>query len=724
MLKASELIPRLPLLLLALATLLPAAPAVAQGEGGERPRVIILGFDGADPDRVQEYMDAGHLPHLQRLAEQGSFGPLGTSNPAESPVSWANFTTGKGPGHHGIFDFLRRTPGTYFPEIALATEGTRPLLPSSLARAGLTAGLGLVVLLLVLAGLRVLGRSPRAALLAGIVVALPFWALGAVATFRWLPRELPEPRLNREGTPFWDIAAGSGVRVTAIDIPVTFPATGADGVQLTTGLGTPDIRKTWGNWSVYSSVPFEEEFSETAGNLKHVMMNGDRGVTTVRGPANFMAEGKPEISPEMVLTRQGNGLRIEVQGHTLELAEGEWSDFVALQFRMNPLVKLVGMTRFKLLRGGEDFHLYQEPLNFHPHHLPPTVAISHPKGYAGELADRYGLRETLGWSIATNPLKDEQIDHDSFLEDLEFTMERREQVIEGELARDDWDLFIGVFLSTDRMQHMMYRFVDEGHPFHDEELAAKYGDRILWSYQQMDRIVGEVMAEHVDDRTHLMVISDHGFHSFRRGVNLNTWLVKNGFMALKGLDPDANYQRLEDFFDPEGRFFQNVDWSRTQAYCLGLGSIYLNLRGRESQGAVNPSEYAAVRDSLAAALGRMEDPDYPGQSVVRNVFSRDEIFRGPRLYEAPDLFVGFESNWRVSWQTAAGGIPPEVFEDNMNNWSGDHCSVSPDISGGIFFSSRPLPLRQRNIVDIAPTVLELFGVDAPDDLEGSSLLGN
>ena len=100
----------------------------------------------------------------------------------------------------------------------------------------------------------------------------------------------------------------------------------------------------------------------------------------------------------------------------------------------------------------------------------------------------------------------------------------------------------------------------------------------------MDRIVGEIMDRYVDDDTMLMVISDHGFHSFRRGVNLNTWLVKNGYMALKGqglADEDGNYQRLEDFLDPEDRFFKNVDWSRTKAYCLGLGSIFINLRGRD-----------------------------------------------------------------------------------------------------------------------------------------------
>jgi predicted AlkP superfamily phosphohydrolase/phosphomutase len=554
-----------------------------------------------------------------------------------------------------------------------------------------------------------------------VFLSLPIAAFAALALFRWLPYELPIAEATRKGTPFWDHVAEAGYRVTAIDLPVTFPAQAADGVQMTSGLGTPDVRQTWGNWTIYSDENFTKTSTETAGNLRHVEMSGDTGRGMMRGPVNFLAEGRPELDLPMEFTRVAGGLIVEVQGNRFELQEGEWSDWASVSFKFNPLIKMVAMTRFKLLSASEPFRVYQEPLNFDPHHLPPTVNISSPRGYAAELADQYGLRETVGWSIATNPLKDDQIDYDTFLEDLSYTMKQREAVVKGELAKDDWDLFIGVFLSTDRMQHMMYRFVDEGHPNYDAELAAKYADRIPWVYQQMDRIVGDIMAEHVDENTHLMIISDHGFHSFRRGVNINTWLVKNGFMSLKGLDPSANYQNLEDFFDPDGRFFKNVDWSKTQAYCLGLGSMYMNLRGRESRGIINPSEYDKVRDEIIDALLAMEDPNYPDEAVVRAVFKREDIFAGPMLPNAPDLFVGFETKWRVSWQTGAGGIPPDIFEDNMNNWSGDHCSVDPLITGGIFFSNRKLPERPRHIMDLAPTALKAFGIPIPEDLEGSPL---
>jgi predicted AlkP superfamily phosphohydrolase/phosphomutase len=690
----------------------------------DESRVIIIGFDGVDPDLARELMDEGKLPNLSALAEQGTFSDLGTTNPAESPVSWASFATAKGPGHHGIFDFLRRTPGTYFPEIALARAETTPG-PSPAIIFGVRTGVGVLGFFLVFLLLKAFRTRGRIATAVGAVAGVAIIVATGPVAARWIPSELPLPVLNRQGTPFWDEVAKAGKRVTAIDIPVTFPAMAEDGVQLTTALGTPDVRQTWGSWYLYSSEEFESEFSETAGTLRTVALADGVGETMMRGPRNFMVEERPEVEVPITFRKVDDSrMELTVQGESQTLAIDEWSDFFHVRFQLSPLVRIVATTRFKLLDMDPEWHVYQEPLNFDPHHLPPTVNISYPRQFAGQLADRYGLRETLGWSIATNPLKDDAIDYGTFVEDLEFTLENRRRVVMGELERGDWDLFTAVYMYTDRMQHMMYRVFDEGHPYYDAELAERFGDRIEWSYVEMDRIVGEIRDRFVDDNTLLMVISDHGFHSFRRGVNLNTWLVKNGHMGLKGAglaDADGNYQRLEDFLDPDGRFFQNVDWSNTDAYCLGLGSIYINLRGREQQGAVRPSEYDRVCQEIIDGLLALRDPEDPDRTVVSAVYRRDEIFRGPQSGRAPDLFVGFDSDYRVSWQTSAGGIPPDIFEDNMNNWSGDHCSVAPDQTAGIFFANRPLPMRERSIMDVGPTALKALDVPVPADYEGSPL---
>ena len=117
----------------------------------------------------------------------------------------------------------------------------------------------------------------------------------------------------------------------------------------------------------------------------------------------------------------------------------------------------------------------------------------------------------------------------------------------------------------------------------------------------------------------------------------------------------------------------------------------------------------------------LEDPRFPGVPVVLDVVRREDVFHGPRFLEAPDLLICFNTNYRVSWQTSLGGVPPEVIEDNMDNWSGDHCSFDPSISQGIFFSSDTLPERSRSIMDIGATVLRYLNVEVPGDMDGSAL---
>ncbi|HET9252726.1 MAG TPA: nucleotide pyrophosphatase, partial [Candidatus Eisenbacteria bacterium] len=210
------------------------------------------------------------------------------------------------------------------------------------------------------------------------------------------------------------------------------------------------------------------------------------------------------------------------------------------------------------------------------------------------------------------------------------------------------------------------------------------------------------------------------FSSFRRAVNINTWLVRNGYMTLKSDDPVRD-RNLEDLFG-RGTFWPNVDWSRTRAYALALGQIYVNLEGRERHGVVRRgAEYEALRKELVQKFGDLRDPEQGGVRVVRRVFTRDELYRGPYFSEAPDLVVGFERGYRVSWQTSLGGIPPEVFEPNERRWSADHCSVDPAHVPGVLFSSRPLGKPEARIIDIAPTVLSRLGVAPAKDMDGVDL---
>jgi predicted AlkP superfamily phosphohydrolase/phosphomutase len=264
---------------------------------------------------------------------------------------------------------------------------------------------------------------------------------------------------------------------------------------------------------------------------------------------------------------------------------------------------------------------------------------------------------------------------------------------------------------------MMWRLIDPTHPMYDAALAAKYGDSIERIYRRADDLVGRLRAKVPKDAV-FMVMSDHGFHSFRRGVNLNTWLVQNGYMAFEG---QSEKKTLADLFG-RGRFFQGVDWKRTKAYAVGLGQIYFNLEGREGQGIVSEgAEYTALQNEIRGKLAALVDPK-DGQRVFRDIYRRDDIYHGEYLRNAPDLQVGFNDGYRVGWQDTLGGVTQAVIEDNTRKWSGDHCATATEISGGVLFMNRKIASDAPNIMDLSPTILKLLGVPLPPDLDGKPLM--
>jgi predicted AlkP superfamily phosphohydrolase/phosphomutase len=296
-------------------------------------------------------------------------------------------------------------------------------------------------------------------------------------------------------------------------------------------------------------------------------------------------------------------------------------------------------------------------------------------------------------------------------------MDDREKVILKRLETDDWDLFVAAIETTDRIQHMMWRLIDPKHPMYDAALAAKYGDAIEKIYRRADDLVGRIQAKLPKDAL-LIVMSDHGFHTFRRGVNLNTWLVQNGYMVFEG--QQSAKKGLTDLFG-HGKLWEGVDWKRTRAYAVGLGQIYFNLRGRESQGIVSSgAEYKALQDEIASKLVTLTDPD-DNARVFADVYKRDDIYKGEYLQYAPDLQVGFNDGYRVGWQDSLGGVQRTIVENNNRKWSGDHCATATDISGGVFFVNAKIAKEKPHIMDLAPTILQRLGVPIPKDLDGQPL---
>jgi len=289
----------------------------------------------------------------------------------------------------------------------------------------------------------------------------------------------------------------------------------------------------------------------------------------------------------------------------------------------------------------------------------------------------------------------------------------REQLTLDELDKDDFDLLLAGWTATDRAAHMFWRYRDPKHPLYTAEGNARYGRALEDVYTRMDEIVGKVMGK-VKENDLLMVLSDHGFHSYRTGFAVNTWLVRNGYMTLKG-QSDAGTA------SSDAPYLRDVDWSGTQAYGLGLSSVYLNLVGREGQGIVSAAEASKVRTELKEKLMAVTDPA-TGDKVFRSVQTCDEAYKGASMEDAPDLILGYNEGYQVAKPSASGAAPEQLFAPNDDKWSGEHAGSDPAITPGILFANQPLK-DGATLVDLGVTTLEYLGCAAvPDDYEGRSLL--
>jgi predicted AlkP superfamily phosphohydrolase/phosphomutase len=653
-------------------------------------RVFVIGFDGMDPTLARKWMDEGKLPNLERLADEGTFKTLGSTQPSESPTAWSSFATGVNPGKHNIYDFLIRDLQTYFPDFNMVRKDPPEFL----------------------------------------------WGM--------IPIKRPRIQSTRGGTSFWVDAGRDGIKSTVLTVPVTFPPEEIEHGSMLAGLPTPDIRGTLGTYYYWATdlSRYEEGNTEFGGILKRLVFEDDQARTELVGPPNpIVRQQLREARAKTPLTdadrikiaelearedirlpvdvrwdKAGKAVTVGINGQSVRLREGEWSGWIDLDFTVNFMLRLHGMTQFYVIRSGPELQLYASPVNMDPRN-PPTP-ISKPDGFATEIASELGVYRTLGWAESTDkPLNDDRVGEQAFLDDSNRAMDDRERVIFKNLEHDDWDLFVAAIETTDRISHMMWRLIDPTHPMYDAALAAKYGDSIERIYRRADDLVGRLRAKLPKDAV-FIVMSDHGFHSFRRGVNLNTWLVQNGYMAFEG---QSEKKTLADLFG-RGRFFQGVDWKRTKAYAVGLGQIYFHLEGREGQGIVSEgAEYTALQNEIRGKLAALVDPK-DGQRVFRDIYRRDDIYHGEYLRNAPDLQVGFNDGYRVGWQDTLGGVTQAVIEDNTRKWSGDHCATATEISGGVLFMNRKIASDAPNIMDLSPTILKLLGVPLPPDLDGKPLM--
>ena len=697
-------------LLLALSLI---APRLAAADSPHR-RVVILGFDGVDAGIVQKQMAAGKLPNLSALKARGGFTPIRPPVPAQTPVSWAAFSTGLDPGGTTIFDFLKRDPKNLTPTFAIADEGEENFLFGAANPFVFAAAALLVLGLLPQIFARRLLRAIFLA--AGIALA----ALVFVTVRRDLPTRRPTAKNNRQGVTMWQALARAGKRTAVVRMPVTFPPDEVEHGRELSGLGVPDLSGRIGRPTFYTSDPFYSPKGSNDFSIELVRLDSNVGTvaTKIVGPPGkyFGREGWIDAPLTLSVDADGKGLTAETSGARVPLKAGQWSDWVGLAFRVNPLVTVHGIARFYLEAASPEIKLYLSPVNFDPRHLPPGFRLSFPGGFARELVSQVGLYKTMGWAIDTWSIQSGTIDEKVFLDDVDATVKKEREILETLLADRSLDCAIQYFEFPDRVSHIFWRLRDPRHPAYDAALARTYGDAVEKSYDTMDAIVGQAAAK-LSPEDVLIVVSDHGFANWRRSVNYDTWLVDNGYMVLKG---ESRRKNLDELFS-HGTFWDSVDWSKTRAYAMGLGEIYVNLAGREKNGIVAPgADYEKLRDELIRKISVLADPA-DGARAVSRVIKREQAYQRFDANLIPDLFVLNTDGFRVSWQSSLGVPTDRLFEDNTDVWSGDHCSVDPELVKGIFFASVPLKnAAPPSVIDVAPSVLGLFGIRPPAETEGKA----
>ncbi|HWE37388.1 MAG TPA: alkaline phosphatase family protein [Isosphaeraceae bacterium] len=518
-----------------------------------------------------------------------------------------------------------------------------------------------------------------------------------------IPLGKADVRLLRKSQPFWGILSKYGIFSCVLRVPITFPPEKLRGVLLS-AMCVPDLRGTQGMFSFYTTRT-RNEGEKIGGEVHHVTRDGDTVRAQLIGPADPFGGPETLKVPFTVTIKGDDRATLKIDGAKYELKKDVYTEWVRFRFNAAPGVKVSGLAKFLLLGGGPEFGLYVTPINIDPEY--PAMPVGYPSVYSIYLAKKQGPYATLGLAEDTWALNEHVIGDDHFIQQCLDMDNEREAMWFDALERVPRGLVCCVFDGTDRLQHTFWRDIDERHPARPDEATVNSRHVIEDLYRRMDDLVGRTVAKCRDQDDLLMVISDHGFGPFRTGVDLNRWLEENGYLVVD----DA--RRHEEHL-------AGVDWSRTRAFAIGLSGIYINIKDKYSQGIVEPGEEAdELREEIKQRLEALVDPA-DGAGAVKRVYIASRFYKGPYKDNGPDLIPGYQRGYRVSWETAIGKTTEGVFHPNAKAWSGDHC-VDPSLVPGILFCNRPIANENPRLMDLAPTVLSLFGAKVPDYMDGKAL---
>jgi predicted AlkP superfamily phosphohydrolase/phosphomutase len=526
-----------------------------------------------------------------------------------------------------------------------------------------------------------------------------FSSLAETEPSRWTlplgPYRIPltrgDVRRFRKGTTFWELLDAHGVPATLLRMPVNFPPVETDARSLS-GMGTPDMLGTFGTFTFFTSDPSEHTREVAGGRIVALNPAGDRVDLTVEGPENTLRKDRQRTRIRLTLHRDPHhpAAVLEAQDRRFVIREGEWSQWIRVQIPLlPPFQDAHAMFRVYAKQLRPILKIYVSPLNIDP--AEPDLPISTPATYSADLTAAAGPFYTQGIAEDTAAARAHVLTLSEYAHQTDLVAREQFALLDHVLRTTSNGLVFLHFLGIDQDSHMYW---------------GRHEAALLNTYKKVDAKVGQVMRAYPGDT--LIVMSDHGFSEFRRAVHLNRWLMLERFLTL-----DLPFNTG----DKEG--LVHVDWTATQAYSVGLNAIYINLVGRERKGIVAIRDKDALVDRIIERLESLRDPK-TGEVVVAKAYRARDIYRGEALASAPDIIAGWNTGYRSSWQTALGAVPREVFEDNTDEWRGDHC-IAAHLVPGVFLSNRKARHTDLRLEDVTTTLLHVYGVAPAAGMTGRAV---
>jgi hypothetical protein len=478
-------------------------------------------------------------------------------------------------------------------------------------------------------------------------------------------------------------------------------------------MGTPDILGSYGTFSFFTSCPPDDYKKITGVKVFPVKINNNKIVAELTGPVNTLKKNKAKIKIPFVVWRDPKNevVKIKLQNHELIMKIGEWSNWIQLSFDYIPYVNSVkGICKIYIKQIHPDFEMYVSPINIDP--SDQSLPVTCPADFGRELVQNVGWFGTKGLPADTKALSYGVLSDDEYLQLSWQILAENKRLMKYELSKlksQSSGVLFFYFSNLDQDSHMFWRAIDNKHPLYTPEVGQEYHSIIKKLYIEMDNILGDVYKAFNtrDENFRLIIMSDHGFAPFYRCVNLNTWLLNNGYVSL--IDPGLQSR---------GTFFDNVDWSETKAYGLGINALYINKRGRERYGFIHEIEAPHLLAKLKGELLELKDP-LSGLNAVSNVWIGKELYNRDDD-KVPDIVIGWNRGYRASWDTILGGFPHEVFVDNDDKWSGDHC-IDPLHVPAVLLSNKKISLQKPSLPDVTATILAECNISIPKHMTGEPL---